>query len=61
MATAQLIDPRIAELEAFARENGLTLPLPADMIVFFEDRQLIVDLESGEVYKNIVVIPDPCA
>ena len=54
-------DPRVLELETWARENGLTLPLPADMIVFFEDQQRIVDLETGAVYNSIIVTPDPCA
>jgi hypothetical protein len=56
-----MTDQRIEELEAFARENGLTLPLSPDMIVFFEDHQRIVDLENGEVYNSIVIVPEPCA
>jgi hypothetical protein len=54
-------DPRVKELEAFARESGLTLPYPADVIVYFEEQHRIVDLESGAVYDAITVTPEPSA
>lgn len=54
-------DNRIVELEAFARESGLTLPLPIDLIVFLEDHGRVVDLENGTVYNSVTVTPEPCA
>lgn len=52
-------DPRITELEELARDEGLTLPLPIDLIVFFEKRGRIVDLTSGRVTHATVGLPTP--
>lgn len=56
-----MTDQRILELEAFARESGLTLPYPADVIVRFEDSGRIVDLENGTIYDRVTVVPEPSA
>ncbi len=48
-------DPRIAELEQLAREEGLRLPYPAHYIAWLEDRGRIVDLETGCVYTDVTV------
>ncbi len=50
-------DPRIAELEQLAREEGLRLPYPAHYIAWLEDRGRIVDLTTGKVYCGIVATP----
>lgn len=55
-------DPRIAELEALATEEGFRLPYPADYILFLEDSGRIVDLVSGEViYAKLVPVPTASA
>jgi phosphoserine phosphatase len=38
---------RLAELEAWQREEGRSLPMPADLILWLEDRGLVVDLLTG--------------
>ncbi len=40
---------RIADLEAFAAEEGLPLPLPAATIVALEETGAVVDLATGAV------------
>lgn len=54
-------DKRIVELEEVARESGLTLPYPADYILFLEDNGRVVDLVTGTVYSNVTVTPAPSA
>jgi hypothetical protein len=54
-------DPRIAELTALAQEEGITLPMPVEMIVYFERQGRIVDLERGRVYSAVTVMPTPSA
>jgi len=51
-----IADPRVAELEALAAD-GLLLPMPASMIVWFEDRGKLVDLVTGMVYDTVAVTP----
>lgn len=50
-------DIRVIELEALAREEGITLPMPAETIVYHESQGRIVDLETGQVYSNVTVQP----
>lgn len=57
MDTATLIDPRIAELEALATEEGIVLPMPIETILWFEDRGKLVDLATGAVYDIVAVQP----
>jgi hypothetical protein len=53
------IDTRLAELLDWRRETGQELPLPADLIVWLEDRGYVTDLESGctsrlEPLQNVI-------
>jgi len=50
-------DPRIAELQALAREENLTLPYPIDLIIWFEDRGYAVDMADGAIYRAVTVTP----
>jgi hypothetical protein len=43
---------RIEELEAWAQETGLPLPMPAEEIIYLEDQGMLVDLVTGEVFEN---------
>ncbi len=52
-------DPRIAELLELAAIEGFRLPMPASMILFFEDRGRVVDLRTGKVSNAIVGTPTP--
>lgn len=45
-------EQRIADLEAFAAEEGITLPWPADVIAAMEERGDVVDLVTGMVEQN---------
>lgn len=54
-------DKRVAELEQLAREEGLMLPMPAEMIVRYERQGKVVDLMTGAVYDAITVQPTPAA
>lgn len=42
------------ELEELAHEEGIKLPMPPDMIAYFESQGYTVDLHSGEVSKVAV-------
>ncbi len=54
-------DPRIAELVALAREEGIKLPMRPALICWFEDRGRVVCLTTGKVYCGIVATPTPSA
>lgn len=41
------VDTRLAELLDWRRETGQELPLPADLILWLEDRGYIVDMLTG--------------
>lgn len=43
---------RIADLEAFAAEEGIPLPLPAATIAAMEATGAVVDLQTGAVIVN---------
>lgn len=43
------VDPRFAELLDLARTEQITLPLPVDLIVWFESHGCCVDLVTGRV------------
>jgi len=45
------IDSRLAELLDWRRETGQELPLPADLIMWLEDRGYVVDLQTGCTQK----------
>jgi len=40
---------RITDLERFAAEEGLRLPMPADMIARLEETGAVVDLMTGAI------------
>lgn len=52
-------DPRVAELEHFAREEDIVLPMSPDMIVYFAPKGLpmgcVVDLVTGQVYREVTI------
>lgn len=50
-------DPRLQELLDLAREEGIVLPMPVDMIVWFEQCGKLVDLVTGTVYDTVAVQP----
>lgn len=52
-------DTRVVELEELAREEGIKLPMAADMIAFFESQGYVVDLQTGEAIKNVSVDLSP--
>lgn len=52
-------DPRVAELEALATEEGIVLPMAADMIAFFERQGYVIDLVTGEAIKSVTVELSP--
>lgn len=43
---------RVQEIEDFAAEEGITLPLPAEQIARIEDEGSIVDLSTGEIFDE---------
>ena len=47
------ITQRIAELEAFAAAERLTLPIPADEIVRLENMGLVIDLHTGQILEDV--------
>lgn len=50
-------DPRIGELLDLARDEGIRLPMPPDMIVYFERMGKVVCLQTGKVYDEVTVTP----
>lgn len=44
---------RIEELEAFARAEGFTLPIPAAEIVALEDQGFVIDLHTGQILEDV--------
>jgi hypothetical protein len=57
-------DRRIAELNDLAAQEGLVLPLPAELIVVYELAGHVVDLVTGDVIWNGAaqrVTPSPAA
>lgn len=54
-------DQRVVELEELAREEGIVLPLPVDLIAFLERQGRVVDLVTGQVYTSITVATMPSA
>ena len=50
-------DPRIAELEALAREEQIELPCAPAIIIWLEDKGYVVDLVNGVVYRAVTATP----
>ena len=44
-------DPRAAELRELAASEGIKLPLPIDMILWYEDRGYVVNLATGQATR----------
>ena len=54
---ARSYDPRVGELLALEAEIGRPLPYPAVEIVRLEDDGYIVDLDTGELLRNVTAQP----
>jgi hypothetical protein len=54
-------DPRVQELLDLAHAENITLPMPVDMIVYFENQGKFVDLVTGKVYDAVIATPTPSA
>jgi len=54
-----MTDPRVIELEALAASEGIELPMPVRLILWFEDRGCIVDLHTGWATRPTVCGPTP--
>jgi hypothetical protein len=54
-----MTDPRITELEELAAAEGIMLPMPAQMIVWLENRGYVVDLITGRAPRPTVGTPTP--
>jgi hypothetical protein len=52
-------DKRIEEIEELAQVEGIPLPMPARMVVWFEDRGCIVDLITGIASRPESFTPTP--
>lgn len=52
-------DRRAGELLALAIAEGIDLPMPVDEIVRLEDEGGVVDLASGEVWRNVKIAAMP--
>jgi hypothetical protein len=50
-------DPRITELEELAASEGIMLPMPPRMILWFEDHGCVVDLVTGKAHRPTVGLP----
>lgn len=51
---------RVQEIEDFAAEEGITLPMPAEQIVAIEEQGSIVDLVTGQIFDEPdEVAPEP--
>lgn len=49
-------DTRIVELEELAASEGLHLPMAASLIAYLESQGYVVDLHSGEVCRDDMVV-----
>lgn len=58
-AVMRTIDPRVTELVAFAKAEGIKLPLHAELIVWLEERGCVVDLVTGHATLPHVGTPTP--
>jgi hypothetical protein len=52
-------DPRIQELEELAAAEGIMLPMPVRLILWFEDHGCVVDLHTGKAHRPTVGTPTP--
>ncbi len=54
-----MTDSRANELLELAASEGIDLPMPIRMILWFEDHDCIVDLATGIATRPTVVTPTP--
>jgi hypothetical protein len=50
-------DVRVAELEELAAAEGIMLPMPIRLILWFEDHGCVVDLHTGKAHRPPVGLP----
>ena len=44
---------RVLELEVWAAQEGISLPIPAEEIVRLEDMGFVIDLRTGQILEDI--------
>ena len=44
---------RVLELEVWAAQEGISLPIPAEEIVRLEDMGFVIDLHTGQILEDI--------
>ena len=44
---------RLEELYQFARDEGITLPMPAEEIIRLEDLGFVIDLRTGQILEDV--------
>ena len=44
---------RLEELYQFAKDEGITLPIPAEEIIRLEDLGFVIDLRTGQLLEDI--------
>ena len=52
-------DVRVQELQDFAASEGIMLPMPVRLILWFEDHGCVVDLVTGKAHRPTVGTPTP--
>lgn len=53
MSTASNLVERVLELEAWAAQEGIPLPMQAEEIVRLEDMGFVIDLRTGQILEDI--------
>ena len=46
---------RLEELYQFAKDEGITLPMPAEEIIRLEDAGFVIDLRTGQLLEDVDV------
>jgi hypothetical protein len=54
-----MTDPRAKELLQLAASEGIALPMPVELILWFEDRGAVVDLVTGVTSTPVGGVPTP--
>ena len=44
---------RLEELYQFAKDEGITLPIPAEEIIRLEDLGFVIDLRTGQILEDV--------
>ena len=53
MSTQSNMVDRVLEMEAWASQEGIPLPMPAGEIVRLEDMGFVIDLHTGQILEDI--------